>query len=132
MSLLAAARPIGMADPVVHFEIVGADPAALRRYYGELFGWEYEVGDASSTAVSAPGEYGFVHNAGVNGGVAGGAGMQPRVVFYVNVPDVETALRDAERLGGTRVLGPDGKPGTLVIGHFHDPEGNLIGVAGPR
>jgi predicted enzyme related to lactoylglutathione lyase len=30
-----------------------------------------------------------------------------------------------------RRLGPEQSPSGLVIGHFTDPEGNLIGVAGP-
>lgn len=67
---------------------------------------------------------------GINGGVGGGAEYEPRVLFYVSVPDVEAALQEAERLGGTRVMGPDGTPGNLVVGQFTDPEGNLIGVAG--
>jgi uncharacterized protein len=47
------------------------------------------------------------------------------------VPDVEAALREAERLGGTRRMGPETAPGGgLVVGHFTDPEGNLVGVAG--
>lgn len=126
-----------MANPVVHFEIIGTDPAALRGYYGELFGWRFQVGDASTEAVSRPGEYGFVDAAtsssGINGGVAGGAGFGHRLLFYVGVPDVEAALRQAESLGGTRVMGPepaDAAPGALVVGHFTDPEGNLVGVAG--
>jgi predicted enzyme related to lactoylglutathione lyase len=45
-------------------------------------------------------------------------------------PDVEAALQKAESLGGTRQIGPEGTPGTLVIGQFTDPEGHLIGVAG--
>jgi len=53
-----------------------------------------------------------------------------RVLFYVGVPDVEAALQKAESLGGTRQIGPEGKPGTPVIGQFTDPEGHLIGVAG--
>lgn len=67
---------------------------------------------------------------GINGGVGGGEGYERRVLFYVSVPDVEAALQKAERLGGTRVMGPAGTPGTLVVGQFTDPEGNLIGVAG--
>ncbi len=47
------------------------------------------------------------------------------------MPDVEVALVRAERLGGTRVLGPEGTPGTLVVGRFADSEGTVIGVAGP-
>ena len=44
--------------------------------------------------------------------------------------DVEAALRKAESLGGTRTMGPARAPTGLVVGHFTDPEGNLIGVAG--
>ena len=43
--------------------------------------------------------------------------------------DVEQALQAAERLGGTRVLGPAAAPTGLVVGQFTDPSGNLVGVA---
>jgi len=43
---------------------------------------------------------------------------------------VEAALRKAESLGGTRRMGPARAPTGLVVGHFADPEGNVIGVAG--
>jgi uncharacterized protein len=49
-----------MGQPVVHFEIIGTDPAKLRSYYAELFGWEFDTGDAATEAVSQPGNYGFV------------------------------------------------------------------------
>ncbi|XVQ14682.1 VOC family protein [Spirillospora sp. CA-255316] len=89
-----------MERPVVHFEIIGSDPARLRGYYGDLFGWEFHTGDAATEAVSAPGAYGFVpgestrtagDGTGINGGVGGGEGYEPRVLFYVGVPDVEAA-----------------------------------------
>jgi len=125
-----------MAQPVVHFEIIGRDPAKLRAYYGELFGWEFHTGDAATEEVSAPGRYGFVDGsttgdgAGINGGIGGGADYEGRVLFYVGVPNVEEALRKAESLGGKRLMGPAGTPGILVVGRFTDPEGHLIGVAG--
>jgi uncharacterized protein len=51
------------------------------------------------------------------------------VTFYVLVPDVEAALAKAERLGGTRLAGPDEVPGAGVeIGQFAHPEGYKIGV----
>ena len=121
-----------MSQPVVHFEIVGAGPAKLREYYGDLFGWEFLLGDAVTEEVSRSGEYGFVDGGttgGINGGVGGGAGFAPRVLFYVGVPDVESALRKAEELGGRRVMGP-ARAGDFAVGHFTDPEGNLVGVAG--
>lgn len=117
-----------MSNPVVHFEIVGAEPAKLRDYYSELFGWQYDVGDATTEAVSAPGEYGFVTNAGLNGGVCGGPDLTPKMLCYISVPDVEEALATAERLGGKRVMGPVRRD-DFAVGHFTDPEGNLVGVA---
>jgi predicted enzyme related to lactoylglutathione lyase len=119
-----------MAQPVVHFEIIGSDPAKLRGYYGRLFGWQFDVGDAAD-AVSAPGDYGFVApGRGIPGGIGGGAGYPPRTLFYVGVPDVEAALQQAEDLGGTRVSGPHDHPQhTLTVGFFTDPEGHLVGLA---
>jgi predicted enzyme related to lactoylglutathione lyase len=126
-----------MGQPVVHFEIIGTDPAKLRGYYGDLFGWEFDTSGPVSEAVSEPGNYGFVDRdttsdgVGIPGGVGGGRRYSGHVIFYVGVPDVEAALRKAEALGGTRRMGPERAPGTaLVVGHFTDPEGNLIGVAG--
>jgi predicted enzyme related to lactoylglutathione lyase len=123
-----------MGLPVVHFEIIGTDPARLRDYYGDLFDWEFDTSGRVAGSVSDPDDYGFVQNAdGIPGGVGGGAGYPARVLFYVGVPDVEAALRKAESLGGTRTMGPEAAPGgALVVGHFTDPEGHLLGVAGPR
>ncbi|GLQ55040.1 VOC family protein [Devosia nitrariae] len=68
---------------------------------------------------------------GIPGGIAGGAGYDSHVTFYVAVDNVENALQKAESLGGTRRLGPVASPsGKLAVGHFTDPEGHLIGVAG--
>jgi uncharacterized protein len=122
-----------MGQPVVHFEIIGNDPAKLRGYYGELFGWESRTADAVTEKVSRPGRYGFVdaRTAGINGGIGGGLGHQPAVLFYVGVPDVDAALRQAESLGGRRLMGPEPESGDFTVGHFADPEGNVIGVAGP-
>jgi predicted enzyme related to lactoylglutathione lyase len=127
-----------MGLPVVHFEVTGKDPAKLRAYYGELFGWEFDTSSPVAEAISESGNYGFVDRnvttdgVGIPGGVGGGKGYDGHVIFYVGVPDVEAALQQAETLGGTRRLGPERAPGGgLVIGHFTDPEGHLIGVAGP-
>jgi predicted enzyme related to lactoylglutathione lyase len=126
-----------MGRPVVHFEIIGNDPAKLRDYYGELFDWEFRTGNAHTEKVSEPGMYGFVDGStigegnGINGGIGGGKGHEHRALFYVGVADVESALQKAEGLGGTRLMGPEPKSGDFAVGHFIDPEGNVIGVAGP-
>jgi predicted enzyme related to lactoylglutathione lyase len=122
-------RGLIMGQPVVHFEIIGNDPEKLRSYYGDLFGWEFDTPSPVAQEVSEPERYGFLDlmtsedGTGIRGGVGG-------AVFYVGVADVEAALQRAESLGGIRVMGPATSPNGLVVGHFTDPEGTLIGVAG--
>jgi uncharacterized protein len=126
-----------MGQPVVHFEVTGKDPDRLRSFYGGMFDWEFDTTSPVSDAVSEAGNYGFIDKyttsdgTGIRGGVGGGRDYIGHAIFYVGVASVEAALEEAERLGGRRVLGPEKNPGNdLVIGHFTDPEGNLIGVAG--
>jgi uncharacterized protein len=117
----------GMGSPVVHFEVVGRDGGRLQSYYGELFGWKMDANNPmnyalveaedSSTGKSIPGGVG-----------QGPEGYEGHVTFYVEVPDVEAALRKAEELGGTRVMGPETIMEGLTLGQFRDVEGNLVGL----
>ena|ERR1022692_2055104 len=125
--------------PVVHFEIIGQDAPKLRSYYGDLFGWKYDANAAVAQGVSEAGNYGFIdrnttpEGVGIPGGIGGGTAYTSHTIFYVGVPNVEAALTKAESLGGKRVMGPTKNPETeLVVAHFTDPEGNLIGLAGPE
>ena len=124
-----------MGQPIVHFEIIGNDPTRLRGFFSDLFDWDCDTTGTVAEAVSEPTDYGFIDlltasdGSGIRGGIGGGERYQPHVVFYVGVPDVETALDKAERLGGQRKMGPVTAPNGLVIGHFTDLEGNLIGLA---
>ena len=125
-----------MGNPVVHVELIGPDPEALRTFYGALFGWDAPPGAPVAPRVSEESSYSFVepvHGATpAAGGIGGGAGFEAHAIFYVGVADVAAALAQVERLGGTVVLGLQVNEGTGVrVGHFRDPAGNLVGVAGP-
>ena len=111
-----------MGNPVIHFEVTGKDGAKLASFFSGLFGWQIDANNPLS--------YGTVDGAGIGGGVGtapdGSGGL---VTFYVGVPDVETSLAMAERLGGKRLFGPAEVPGTpIVLGQFADPEGHVIGL----
>lgn len=128
-----------MGQPVVHFEIIGKDPNRLRSFFGAVFGWEFDTDAPVAREVSEPGNYGFIEQnitgdgTGIPGGIGGGRGFDAHAIFYIGVADVEAALGAAERLGGTRVMGPAANvDSNVVVGHFRDPEGTLIGVAAPR
>jgi uncharacterized protein len=96
-----------LGQPVVHFEIEGRDAAAFQ--------------------ADSPASYGLVQREVNSDGVGiGGAvsevpdepsptwrgqrrdeGYPGHVTVYVEVPDVEAALVQAEEMGGTRLQGPD-------------------------
>jgi predicted enzyme related to lactoylglutathione lyase len=116
-----------MGQPVVHFEIIGRDGAKLRDYYARLFGWEIDADNPMGYGVIE--RKANVNEYGIGGRVGGGPeGYPGHVTFYVQVPDVEAALAQAESLGGTRVMGPAEPMEGLVLGLFTDPEGHTIGV----
>jgi uncharacterized protein len=119
-----------MGQPVVHFEIIGKDGERLRDYYSRLFGWEIDASNPMGYGVVQREGNLSAEGVGIGGGVAGGPeAYGGHVTFYVEVPDVEAALAEAERLGGSRLMGPDEVPGAgIVLGHLADPEGHLIGV----
>ncbi|WXF90628.1 VOC family protein [Curtobacterium flaccumfaciens pv. flaccumfaciens] len=126
-----------MTKAVVHVELIGPDPDRLRDFYAALFGWDSPAGAPVAAAVSDQSSYSFldpVPGAGpVAGGIGGGPGFTAHAVFYVAVEDVVAALAPAEDLGGTVALPAQrNEGGGVTIGHFHDPAGNLVGVAGPR
>ena len=125
-----------MVDSVVHFEIIGRDPERLREFYGQLFGWSFDTDSLVAPEVSDAGDYGFVtpdpDASAVAGGVGGGSSFTPHAVFYVGVPDVAAALAETVRLGGSVVMPVSANPnGQLVVAQFADPEGTVVGIAGP-
>ena len=125
-----------MVDSVVHVEIIGRDPERLRQFYGQLFGWQFDLPSPVAGEVSDGEQYGFVNPVNGSGpvaaGVGGGPSFAPHAVFYVGVPDVAAALAEAERLGGSVVLPVSARPdGQLFVAQFADPEGTVVGLAGP-
>jgi predicted enzyme related to lactoylglutathione lyase len=109
------------------FEVLGTDGAKLQQFYGGLFGWTFDV--------IQPINYGVVKTGG-DRGIMGGVGQvfpgtRSWATFYIETPDVDASLAQAERLGGTivtpRTVLPD-----VTLGLFEDPEGHVIGLVEAR
>jgi len=125
-----------MGNPVVHFELIGPDPARLREFYSRLFGWDAPPGAPVAEAVSATSQYSFITPSDeappAAGGIGGGPGFENHAIFYVGVSNVAEALAEAESLGATIVLPSQrNEGGQVTVAHFRDPAGNLVGIAGP-
>jgi len=111
-----------MANPVVHFEVIGKDGAALQKFYADVFGWAIDANN--------PMNYGMVTAAegGIGGGVGPSADGSTHVTFYVQVDDPQAFLTKIERMGGKTVMPPMDVPGGPTIAQFADPEGNVVGL----
>ena len=121
-----------MGQPVVHFEVVGKDGPKLQQYYSELFGWEIDTNNPMNYGIVSREGNTAPDGVGIGGGIGQGPdGYEGHTTFYVGVDDVEEALQKAESLGGTRVMGPMEVPDQVILGHFKDPQGNLVGIVTP-
>ena len=114
-----------MSSQVVHFEIMGPDGDALARFYRDVFGWDpvplegfdgYHGVDAED--VGAPG-----------GAVGQTTEMPPYVTLYLEVDEIDAALADVGKAGGTTVVSKQVIPGVVTFAMFRDPAGNLLGLA---
>ena len=110
-----------MTHPVVWFEIMGKNGNALRSFYADLFGWEYEVAPEL--------DYGMVESNGGRG-ICGGVGTsrEKYVTFYVAMPSIKASLEAVAERGGTTLMPRTELPGGTVVGMFVDPEGNAVGL----
>ncbi len=114
-----------MGDPVVYFEIMGADGAVLERFYREMFGWR--IAPVEATA----GGYRSVETGagrGIDGGLGAFPGAPPYVTVYVHTPDLEAATRRAVELGGEILAAPREVTPGVFSAVVRDPEGHVIGL----
>ena len=99
-----------MANPVVHFEVVGKDAKKLQDFYGGLFGWKIDANN--------PMNYGIIDGSdgeGIGGGIGPGEGGQSHVTFYVQVDDPQAYLDKAVSMGGKVLMPVTEIPGMVTL-----------------
>ena len=112
-----------MGNPIVHWELLVADEAEGKKFYGNVFDWEFN-------------ESAFPGYSLINTGAEPGGGIltKPDMALhfglnhYFQVDDVEATLAKAAA-AGARVLAP--KTAIPGVGHwamFADPDGIPIGI----
>jgi predicted enzyme related to lactoylglutathione lyase len=110
-----------MADKIGWFEVLGQDPTRLRAFYSELFGWKFQDEQHAGYASVSP------EQAGIGGGIGKADDSKGWTTVYANVPDLKTAIGQAERLGGKLLKSITELPG-LSFAIIADPEGHPIGL----
>lgn len=120
-----------MSGRVVHFEIPFDDAERARAFYTEAFGWQltpmpemdYTLVSTGPGDESGPSEPGFI-----NGGMAARGIPLGAPTLVIDVEDIEAALADVERLGGTTMLARTAVGEMGFSAYFKDSEGNVVGL----
>ena len=113
-----------MANPIVHFELMGPDGKQQKTFYESMFGWQLE-------AVPGFGDYFTVEKDAI--GVGGAVGQGPEespayLTIYVEVADIDAHLARIEKAGGNTITPRTVIPGTVTFAMFADPAGNVVGL----
>src|SRR6185295_12356015 len=89
-----------MPAPVVHFEIGVKDIAKAQKFYGPLFGWEFQTYNTAAM-IGNVGPMAPNKTEGI-GGMINSLGHPPHqyVTFYAQVDDVQKTLDQVAKLGG--------------------------------
>lgn len=107
-------------------DLMTSDPEGARRFYGELLGWEFEVGPPES------GHYTMARVRGLDvaglGGEPAPAGMPTAWTIYFATDDLEGAAKQITDAGGTVTMGPMDvmEEGRLLVAA--DPTGAIFGL----
>jgi predicted enzyme related to lactoylglutathione lyase len=115
--------------PAVMFEISAKHQDVLKRFYQQVFGWQYRIGT---------GQFAYVHFSGNTPPLLGGIGQsepnrqgfEPGHRFYLLVDELNPVIERAVSAGGTQLMPPISVDGY----HFaiiQDPEGNPVGLITP-
>lgn len=112
-----------MANPIIHFELMVADPAATRAFYGRVFDWKFD-------------ETSFPGYTMINTGKEPGGGLMARppgapmsaLNLYFAVADIDRTLELVAANGGTVLVPRTEIPGIGWFAMFQDPERIPVGV----
>ena len=108
---------------VVHVEIPAANVEAAGKFYQDLLGWKLQHDPALNYTQWEAGD-------GTGGGFPAVSDESPagHVLVYIHSDDIETDLKNVEKLGG-RVIHPKTDiPQIGWFGLFQDPTGNVLGL----
>jgi uncharacterized protein len=111
-----------LTGKVIWHDLVTPDLDAAERFYGKLFGWQFETLSDDYKLAS--------NNGNLIGGVARLEDKQRRSHWLplVSVPDVESAVSKTTAAGGVQLLRPFDLPKRGQVAVVADPQGAAFGV----
>ena len=113
-----------MANPVVQFQILSKSPDETAKFFGGLFGWTVDAGNAMGYRRIDTGS-----TEGIQGGIWPAPPQAANFVqLFISVEDVPAAVQKAEQLGGKLLIPPTVLPQGECMAVLLDPQGMSFGV----
>ncbi|MHC4957490.1 MAG: VOC family protein [Planctomycetota bacterium] len=104
-----------------HVEIHSANPEQCKKFYGDVFGWDFQ--DVPEM------KYSFYNTGTIGGGVAEKGEQSPnQLVNYVNVESIEDTCQKIESSGGAITMPKTAVADAGWMAMATDPDGNLFGL----
>ena len=123
---------------LVHFEIHVDDMDRAKKFYGEVFGWEFEDWSEFAGMPYFGAVTGDEGAPGINGALMQRRGAAPEAGQPVNgftctmgIEDYDSTEKKILGLGGKVALPKHALPGMAWQGYYIDTEGNVIGIHQP-
>jgi predicted enzyme related to lactoylglutathione lyase len=112
-----------------HIDVLTGDHARSRKFYEDVFGWQFEGYPGTEIIGIKTSEDGIESNIG---GLAEEIGAQPPAsigtIPYILAPEMDATLAAIERAGGEILLRTTDLMGYGDLARFRDPDGNVIGL----
>jgi predicted enzyme related to lactoylglutathione lyase len=113
---------------VIHFEIQADDPERARKFYSDVFGWEFATWEGPQTYwLITTGKDG----PGINGGMMKRTMPEQPMWNIVEVASVDNATAKIEAAGGKTIHPKMEIPGVGFVAYYKDTEGTVFGVIQP-
>ena len=126
-----------LSGKIIWRDLLTNDPAASQKFYGELFGWEFEsVGTASNLKSNT--SYTLIrHNGRLIGGMIDTLALNNRDdisqwVVLMSVEDVDASVEAVTANGGTIITPPTDLQSRGRLAVIRDAEGALLGLLETR
>jgi predicted enzyme related to lactoylglutathione lyase len=115
---------------VIHFEMYTDDPERGRKFYQDVFGWQFNKRTGPQEYwLDTTGEEG---EPGINGGMMRPRpGQSPGTINTIGVPSLDQVIKKIEHQGGTICVPKMAIPGVGWLAYAEDPTGNVFGVLEP-
>jgi predicted enzyme related to lactoylglutathione lyase len=112
-----------MPKPVVRWQIISPEPEKVANFYQKLFAWELSNANAMGYCELGSGD------SVLEGGVWPAPQVEQSFVqLFIEVPDIDTCIKKAEKLGAQVLVPKSVLPDGDVMAVLKDPTGLSFGI----